>query len=470
MQGAPSREGAAVGSMPRLRDWLGGFPARDPFERTTSVAVQIACAVALLALGVGLARGVQVGAPAPLLLRDSLNVAVLLGTVILLRSGRSPLAWRVLVFGTALNYWTWLALLGLEFARYELLQLSLPLTAMALLLGRRWLWSGVAAASLAVVVGGLRDAGRLGGAGPVAATVPAVTLPGETIVVVVILAVLLDRFGLTVRAALDAALARERELVRANEALRAEADAHRRTGAMLVQAQKLEAAARFASSVAHDFNNVLTVVNGQCELVRSRVADRPEAMAELEVIRQASASAAALTRQLLTFGRTQEVAPRPLDLAATLAGIERMLRTALGSGVRLVLRWPPGLWAVRADPGQVEQVVMNLAVNARDAMPAGGTFTLAVANVRLDAQEAEARGLPPGDHVRLTAADTGTGMDAATLERLFEPFFTTKAEGKGTGLGLPTVYRIVTGSGGRIDVASRAGQGTTFELLLPRAE
>jgi signal transduction histidine kinase len=452
-----------------IRSWLERVPGRDPHERTTSRAVQTAAAVGAIALIIGLTRGVQVGAPAPLLLRDTINLLVAVATVVLLRSGRSPLAWRVMVVGVAANYLFWLALLGLEFNRYELLQLAISLTAMALLLGRRWLWLGLAAASVAVVVGALRDAGHLGSAGPLPATLPAVTLPGATIVVMAIIAVLLDRFGLTVRQALDAALARERELARTNEALRAEVAAHRRTGAMLVQAQKLEAVARLASGVAHDFNNVIGVVRGHAELLRESLKDLPHAVADLDVILQASDSATALTRQLLGFSRKQVLAPRGLDLNATVTATGRMLGRLIGADVRLSLRLAPGLWPVRADPGQIEQVIMNLAVNARDAMPEGGTFTLATENVVLDEGGAALR--PPlraGDHVRFTASDTGTGIDAETLEHLFEPFFTTKDDGKGTGLGLSTVHGIVTQSGGRVSVESHPGHGTTFEVLLPR--
>jgi signal transduction histidine kinase len=452
-----------------IRSWLERVPGRDPYERTTSVAIQLAAAVAAVALVVGLSRGVQVGAPAPLLLRDTVNLLVAAATVVLLRAGRSPLAWRVMVVGIAGNYLLFVAVMGLEFNRYELLQLAISLTAMALLFGRRWLWLGLAASSAAVLVGALRDAGHLGGTGPLAAPLPAITLPGETIAVMAIIAVFLDRFGLTVRQALDAALARERELARANEALREEIAAHRRTGAMLVQAQKLEAVARFAGGVAHDFNNVVGVVRGHTELLRESLKDRPQAVADLNVILQASDSAAALTRQLLAFSRKQLLAPRVLDLNATVTATGRMLGRLIGSDVRLSLRLAPGLWPVRADPGQVEQVIMNLAVNARDAMPEGGTFTLATENVVLDEAGAALRApLRAGDHVRFTATDTGTGIDAETLEHLFEPFFTTKDEGKGTGLGLSTVYGIVTQSGGLISVESRPGHGATFEILLPR--
>ncbi len=449
--------------------WLEAIPGRDAHERTTSLWVQVACLLGAGGLVAGLLRGIQAGAPRELLVRDGANLAIVLATVALLRSGHAPLAWRVLVVGIAGNYWLWLAALGLEFNRYELLQLAISLTAMALLLGRRWLWTGFALASAAVLVAALRDGGRLGGAGAGEAVLPAISLPGATIVVMAVLAVLLDRFGLTVREALAAALARERELAAANEALRAEAEAHRRTGAMLARAQKLDAVARLASGVAHDFNNVITIVNTHATLLRDGLRDRPQAIEDLNVILQAGESAAGLTRQLLTFARGQPVEPRALDLNEVVTSTAGMLGRLVGARVRIVKQLTPGLWPIRADAGQLEQIIVNLAVNARDAMPEGGTFTLSTSNVTLQ-EDGAALGAPlrKGDHVRLRAIDTGSGMPPAVVEQLFEPFFTTKGEGKGMGLGLSTVYGIVSRAGGAITVESAPGRGTTFEVLLPR--
>jgi signal transduction histidine kinase len=440
----------------------------DPAPSTHSTTVETACAVAAVALAIALYRGVLLGAPWQLLARDTVNLALVVFTFAMLRAGRGAPAWRALAVGYAANYLVWLAALGLEFGRYELVQLGLVLATLALLVGRRSLWIGFGVASAAVLVGALRDAGRLGGAPP-APTVPALTLPLATIALMGIIAVLLDRFGLTVREALDAALARERELARANEALRAEADAHLRTGALLARAQEMEAVARLAGGVAHDFRNLLMVINGHADLLHEALGDRPDLAADVEVLRKAGGSAAALTQQLLAIGRRQALEPRVLDLNALMQRNERMLQRMVGDGVRLVTRLSPGLWPVRADPGQLEQVLMNLAVNARDAMPRGGTLAFATENVTLDVAGADAlRPLAPGEHVLLTVEDDGVGMEPAILERVFEPFFTTKPEGQGTGLGLSTVYGIVMQSGGQVAVDSLLGKGTVFRIHLPR--
>jgi signal transduction histidine kinase/CheY-like chemotaxis protein len=243
--------------------------------------------------------------------------------------------------------------------------------------------------------------------------------------------------------------------------------ARRHSEQLYLQSQKMESVGRLAGGIAHDFNNLLTVINGHCALLRDTLTDRPDALEDLEVIRSAGESAGSLTRQLLAFSRKQLLQPRVVDLNLLLAGTDRMLRRVLGEDVRLVTHLAPGLWPIRADPGQVEQVVMNLAVNARDAMPRGGTLTLETANVLLPPGGEGPRSAGDEDHVLLAVSDTGEGMDAATLERLFEPFFTTKNE-RGTGLGLSTVYGIVTQSGGRVAVESAPGRGTVFRVHFPR--
>lgn len=240
--------------------------------------------------------------------------------------------------------------------------------------------------------------------------------------------------------------------------------------AQLRQSQKLEAVARLAGGVAHDFNNVLGVILGHAELaLRQLPADHPLA-GRLGAIHDAAARSAALTRQLLGFSRRQAIAPRVLDLNAQLEGMQRLLQRMIGEDVELRFVLAPDLWPVVLDPSQVDQVVANLAVNARDAMPEGGRLTVETANVLLD--EADCRiheGARPGEYVMLAVSDSGTGMDSDTRERAFEPFFTTKPEGKGTGLGLATVYGIARQNDGFVGLDSELGRGTAVRVYLPRS-
>ncbi len=237
------------------------------------------------------------------------------------------------------------------------------------------------------------------------------------------------------------------------------------------QAQKMEAIGRLAGGVAHDFNNLLTVIQGYGELLRSSVAKGDPNEAGVEEILRAAERATALTRQLLAFSRRQVLEPTVIRLDTVVANMEKMLRRLIGEDVELVISRDADLGCVKADPGQVEQVLMNLAVNARDAMPNGGRLTIDVASVDLNEAAVKEPGHPePGPYVMLTVTDTGVGMNAETLSHLFEPFFTTKGPGKGTGLGLATVYGIVKQSGGAVWPVSAPGNGTTFRIYLPRVE
>ena len=236
----------------------------------------------------------------------------------------------------------------------------------------------------------------------------------------------------------------------------------------LRQSQKMEAVGRLAGGIAHDFNNLLMVISGYCEFLLERIGADPVLRGPAQEISNAAERATSLTRQLLAFSRKQMLAPKILDLNATVTENLKMLTRLIGEDIDLVMVPGPDLGAVKADPGQIEQVIMNLAVNARDAMPHGGKLTIQTSNVTLDESYTRFHaGVNPGEYVMLAISDTGSGMDAETQSHIFEPFFSTKGT-KGTGLGLSTVYGIVKQSGGYIWVTSEAGRGTTFKVYLPR--
>jgi two-component system, cell cycle sensor histidine kinase and response regulator CckA len=245
----------------------------------------------------------------------------------------------------------------------------------------------------------------------------------------------------------------------------------RRAEDQLRHSQKMEAVGRLAGGMAHDFNNVLGIINACAEFLRDRIARESEPSVYVENIRKATERGTALTRQLLAFSRKQVVKPVILDLNDRLKEISKLLRPLMGDDVEIVISPRPRSAIVEADPGQLDQIVMNLAVNARDAMPKGGRFILETDLVEFDQHFAQQhQPLNPGKYVMLAVSDSGGGMDKATLSRIFEPFFTTKELGKGTGLGLATVYGIVRQSGGHIWVYSEPGRGTTFKVYFPSAE
>jgi len=256
---------------------------------------------------------------------------------------------------------------------------------------------------------------------------------------------------------------REAALRRANEE-------QRHLQEQLIQAQKMESIGRLAGGIAHDFNNLLTVIVGSTDLARAQLPEEDQLQPLLENVRQATTQASNLTNQLLAFARRQIIEPRIVDLNHLVADAEKMLRTLIGDDVELVAIPQPELWPVRADPHQMMQVLVNLAVNARDAMPGGGRLEIETRDVELKSRPGREGSPAPGGYVRLTVRDTGEGMDEEVRQRVFEPFYTTKGKGEGTGLGLSIVYGIVHGAGGHIELESKEGAGSTFHLHFPHAE
>jgi signal transduction histidine kinase/CheY-like chemotaxis protein len=253
-------------------------------------------------------------------------------------------------------------------------------------------------------------------------------------------------------------------------AQRAELEYHRSREQLARQAQKMEAVGQLAGGIAHDFNNLLTVISGHCEMMQSEVEEGSVLSDDLSQVRRAAERAAGLTRQLLAFGRRQLLQPTRLDVNHVIASVEPMLRRVIGADIEIVADLALESCVVVADEGQLEQVIVNLAVNARDAMPRGGTLRVTTSTDRVDTPLLLGDStVPSGHYVMLSVQDTGVGMDAATRSRVFEPFFTTKEVGKGTGLGLATVYGIVKQSRGYVALTSEPGFGSTFSIYFPRA-
>ena len=245
--------------------------------------------------------------------------------------------------------------------------------------------------------------------------------------------------------------------------------AEKQVGERVQQSQRMEAVGQLAGGLAHDFNNLLGVILGYCELLEQRLTPDGSNRRMVEQIHSAGTRAASLTRQLLAFSRRQVLRPLVLDLNRLVSGMETMLRRLIGENIEIATRLLPDLRCVKADPSQIEQILMNLVVNARDAMPSGGAITIETANVELDWSREQPE-VKPGSYVMLAVRDTGVGMNSETQARIFEPFFTTKQPDKGTGLGLSTVYGIVKQSAGYIYAYSEPNRGTTFKVYLPYVE
>jgi len=247
--------------------------------------------------------------------------------------------------------------------------------------------------------------------------------------------------------------------------------ARRELEARLQQAEKMQAVGRLAASVAHDFNNLLTIIQSCASMIATDLPATSQSHADAQEILKASQRASELTQQLLAFSRKQVLQPQRLDVNHQITSFLGMLRRVMGTNIRVETELAADTWQVFADPGQLERVLMNLGVNARDAMPNGGTLRLRTENIVLDSARAnESVGLSPGSYVRIVIEDTGTGIDPSVLPHIFEPFVTTKPQGLGTGLGLATVYGIVEQTGGTIRVDTTPGRGSRFSVYLPRAE
>jgi signal transduction histidine kinase/CheY-like chemotaxis protein len=356
--------------------------------------------------------------------------------------------------------------------------MAMPLALAALLVGRRALWVSMAAYALGFVVGALRDGGHLGGSGPHAPPTQPFGPVGTAIVGFTVLSIVLDRVGLSLREGFNLALARQRELEKAsadlataNASLEAEMARRQAAEAQLIAAQKMEAVSRLSGGVAHDFNNLLTVILGCTQIAQETLPVGHAARENLDGVREAAERAADLTRQLLAFARRQLVEPKILQVDDRVRSTQKMLTRLLRENIQVTTELASREWSVRIDPGQLDQVIVNLAVNARDAMPLGGPLTIRTRELALSQPKSSALfSIPAGDYVVLEVADHGTGIDPETRRRIFEPFFTTKGETRGTGLGLATCYGIVLQAGGGIFFETELGQGTTFQIYLPRTK
>jgi signal transduction histidine kinase/CheY-like chemotaxis protein len=454
-----------------VRSWLARIKARNLMEQRQAYLLQ----VSLLFVGAAFLVGALSNALRPNPVGNGLSANLIAATVtavllVVLRRGFfRAVAWLtvgalIAAFGQAL------ANTGSVQGGTYLALLMVPIVLAGLILPR---W-GLLVTLIAVI-----GTGVLAVRAQPITTVPSLAdMLGNFLYASLLTAGVVDGFGGTLRSALARAIAHEQELeatrVKLQDAVRslqAEIDERERLEAQLAQAQRLESIGRLAGGVAHDFNNMLMAIGGYAETLSADLDPADPGQQGLAGIRQAVDQAASLTRQLLAFSRNQELRPTVIDMREVVTTVEPLLRRLLGARIRLDIRPSADLWPALADRTKLEAVLVNLAVNARDAMPGGGTITIETANVELDETYASSHAeVVPGPYAMIAVSDTGTGIDDETASHIFEPFFTTKEVGKGTGLGLATVYGTVRQSGGHIWVYSEPGRGTSFKIYLPRSE
>jgi signal transduction histidine kinase len=467
-----------LGSVGRdISAWLDRVPIADPFERRQARSLQIfSLLVAIQIVITEIARAIHPdrATPPEIIVTGALTIFAF----VMVRRGAWRISGAAYLIGVVAIACYDLIDGGLDANRFNVRYFALPIAAAGLLLGRRVMWATLAVLAAGIAIGGLRDHGYLGGTGPQVAPAPPLGSAGHAIVLLAILAIIIDRFGLTLRSALTDAIARQRDAERAwadlrttHAALEEEMARRAEAEAQLVQAQRMEAVGQLAGGIAHDFNNALTAVIAFNELASRSIDEDHRAAKDLRQAIGAAEHAGRLTQDLLTFARKRPVHPAVLQVEQRIEALVPMLRGLLGSQTELETEFAGSNWAVQIDPGQLEQIFINLVVNAHHAMPQGGRVTISTRHRRIAASEPPEWGdVSAGDWVEITVRDTGEGMSTETMRRAFEPFFTTKTVGNGTGLGLAICYGIVTQAGGHIRLSSEPGHGTTCSLYLPRVQ
>src|SRR6266508_4319860 len=480
-----------------LRRWLNDVPIRDPIARQQAALLQIM----LVGLIITTTASMPLALIAPVepevtLLSLSASVLLILLTftaLTLLRRGRFNLSVATVTGGLLLALALLLTLGGLANSGALLLGFAIPIALDGLLASRRALLLTLGLSTLIVSLTAILE--------HLSPPLAGFVTPHDDITVITVglftlaaglLGLFLDRFGAVLRDALTAALAREQELervraaletrtielereigerARAEEQLKQDLTERRNLEAQLLQAQKMESVGRLAGGVAHDFNNLLTAITGYADLALGTLPHDAEARDDLAEIIKAAGRACELVRQLLAFARKQIIEPRILNLNDLIDEIDNLLRRLIGADIELTIRPAPNLSSIKADPGQIEQVLINLAINAHDAMPDGGKLTIETTDVVLDDKHVQQHlDVTTGPYVLLTISDTGIGMTEVIKQQIFEPFVTTKGLGKVTGLGMATCYGIIKQHGGHIEVYSKPQHGATFNIYLPRVE